>query len=416
MPTAHGSFRGGVEVGTLLYAAFTDEIYTVTSDGAIQYLDDIPGSDKIFIARNQNVTPDIVIVCQAGAFQSSGGVFIPYSDSDVGTPNCVTYHDGYFMFGYANGDIFASGLNATTINTLDVANAASNADGIVQLWSYNGQLYAAGEKTIEVWGFPINNAGFPLTRVGYHITPGLIAQHCVAGFSPEFGHPPLYVGTDNTVRWLQGYEAKRVSTPDLERLIDDVTDKTTLEAMAYRVAGNAFWQLSSPDWTWVFNCNQPGWYERKSSGQDRSRFTGGSAYAFGKWFVGDTETAKLMHVTDSVQTEGVDDPIDVTIISPSMKDFPNRVRCARADFDMVVPGLQSSSATIDISWSDDGGATYSLPYTRSLGTSTTDTIKRVTVLNTGYSKPVGRRWKLEVSDPVDFALLGGDMSTEIRNK
>jgi hypothetical protein len=229
MPAASGSFRGGLEVDGLLYAAFRDELYTVTSGGQINYFGDLAGDDKIFIAANQNLTPDIVIVCEAGAFVASGGTVIPYPDADVGSPNSVTYHDGWFFFGYPNGDIIASQLNGTGINTLDAANAASNADGLLQIWPYSGQLYAAGEKTIEIWGYPVNNAGFPLTRVGYHVTPGLIAQHCVAGFQPEFGNPPLYVGTDNTVRWLQGYQSQRVSTPDLERLIADVPDKTPVD-------------------------------------------------------------------------------------------------------------------------------------------------------------------------------------------
>jgi hypothetical protein len=421
MPVAHGAFRGGLEVDDTLYVAFTDELYAVTDDGQIIYVDDLPGANPVFIAANQNTTPNIVIVTEYGAYELISGVVTAYTDSDVGTgtskPNCVAYHDGWFFFGYDNGDIRATELNGVGINTLDVANAASNADGIVRIWPYNGQLYAAGDKTIEIWGYPVNNAGFPLNRVGYHVTPGLVAPNAVAGFVPEFGTPPLYVGTDNTVRWLRGYDAVRVSTPDLERLIADVTDKSTIKAMAYRVAGNAFWQVYCDDWTWVFNCNNPGWYERKSLNSDRCRFDGDAVYAFGKWLVGDTETPKLLEVTDDVQTEA-DAELAVTIISPSVKAFPDRVRVARADFNLVVPAVTATTTapTIDISWSDDGGATFSTPLTRSLGDSTSDTIRRVTVLNTGYSKPIGRRWKLECSDAVNFALLGGDMSAEIRKK
>jgi hypothetical protein len=187
--------------------------------------------------------------------------------------------------------------------------------------------------------------------------------------------------------------------------------------MAYRVAGNAFWQLSCADWTWVFTPNTPGWFERQSYNDVRSRFTGGAVYAFGKWLVGDTETAKLLEVTDDVQTE-VDNPLPATIISPSMVAFPNRLRVARADFNLSVPAVTpgTTAPTIEISWSDDGGATFSNPYIRSLGNSTSDTIRRVTVLNTGYSKPIGRRWKLYNDEAVNFALLGGDMDTEIRRK
>jgi hypothetical protein len=416
---ADGAFRGGVEVGDVMYAAFEDELFTVKSDGELKYFGELPGEDQIFIARNQNTTPNVVIVVENGAYEISGGTVIAYSDSDVGSPNSVTYHDGYFMFGYDNGDIIATELDGVNINTLDAANAASNADGIVQLWSYQGQLYAAGEKTIEIWGYPVNNTGFPLTRVGYHITPGLMTKHAVAGFVPEFGHPPLYVGTDNTVRWIKGYDAVRVSTPDLERLISDVSDKTTIRAMAYRVAGNAFWEVSCDSWTWVFNCNNPGWYERKSAGSTRSRFTGGAVYAFGKWLVGDTNASVLLEVTDDVRTEGRDEAfLAATMISPSVNTFPNRARFARADFNFVVPAVtaDTTAPTVKISWSDDGGATFSNPYTRSLGDSTSDTIRRVTVFNTGYAKPIGRRWMLESTGEGNFDFLGGSVEPEVRNK
>lgn len=421
-----GTFRGGIEVDGVCYAAFQDEIYTVTNEGAIKYYADLAGVDQVFWAANQNATPNIVVVCAAGAFESSGSTFVTYADTDVGSPLGVTYHDGWFFFWYSNGDIQASGLNSTSINTLDKANAASNADGLVQCWPYNGKLYAAGEKTIEIWGYPVNNAGFPLNRAGYHITPGLISKHAVAGYQPEWGNPPIYVGSDNTVRWIkEGYQPDKISTPDLERLIASVSDKDAIKALAYRVSGTAFWEVSSSEdgneWTWVFNANNPGWFERQSYGQDRSRLTGGSVYAFGRWFVGDNTAPNLMEVTADVQDEGspkTTEPLTATIISTSMKDFPNRVRCARADFDLAVPAVtaDTTAPTIDISWSDDGGATFSNPYTRGLGSSTSDTIKRVTVLNTGYSKPIGRRWKLVCSDAVDFALLNGDMDVEIRRK
>ena len=184
-------FRGAVDIGDYVYAAFQDEVFKVSSDGEIKYLADLPGTGQVFWARNQNLNPDVVAVTDQVAYQLdvSTGLITTYSDTDVGSPLGVTYHDGWFFFWYSNGDIQASALNGTDINTLDVANAASNADGLVQCWPYNGQLYAAGEKTIEVWGYPVNNAGFPLNRVGYHITPGLISQFAVAGFRPEFGFP-----------------------------------------------------------------------------------------------------------------------------------------------------------------------------------------------------------------------------------
>jgi hypothetical protein len=38
----------------------------------------------------------------------------------------------------------------------------------------------------------------------------------------------------------------------------------------------------------------------------------------------------------------------------------------------------------------------------------------VTVLNTGVSGPYGRRWRLDISDPVYVGFLGGTQSSEVR--
>lgn len=425
MPFPSGSFRGGLEINDTLFAAFTDELYTISSDGTVAFFDSLAGTDQIFIARNNAATPDIVIVCNAGPFefQASASSISSYADGDVGSPSCMCFHDGYFMFGYGNGDILASGLQDTAINTLDSANAASNPDGVSSLWSYQGNLYVAGETTIEVWGYPVNTAGFPLTRQGYHITPGLITPNAVAGWQPEFGYPPIYVGKDNTVRVIDGLQAKKISPPDLDRLIDQLEDKTELEACVYRASGYAFWQLSCNSWTWVYCIGSDGgrWHERISYLSDRSRFTGGSLYAFNQWLTGDTDEANLFAISISEQQEA-GDPLIASIDSSSVKNFPNRTRVARADFDFVTGvGIATGSdpdqtdPSVLVSWSDDGGYTYSDPYTRKLGRQA-NTQQRVMVFNTGMSGPMGRKWRLQVSDAVDFALLGGDMSAELRTK
>jgi hypothetical protein len=68
-----------------------------------------------------------------------------------------------------------------------------------------------------------------------------------------------------------------------------------------------------------------------------------------------------------------------------------------------------------VSWSDDGGATYSNPWNRKLGEQS-EFQQRITTLNTGLTGPMGRRWRVAVSDPIHFGLMGGDMAAELRVK
>jgi hypothetical protein len=417
-----GQFRGGIVVATSLYAAFGESVYTVDSSGGISapLTGTLPGTSKVYWARNNNATPQVVMVTDSVAYYITGSQVASYPDGDVGSPSCVCFHDGYFMFGYGTGKVQASGVNTTAINALDFTTAETNTDGIVQIWSYRGQLYAGGTSTIEVYGSPINAVAFPLTRVGYNITPGVIAPFCVAGYEAEFGNNPIYCASDNTVRQLNGYTPDKISPPELDALIAAVDDKSDLEAICYISKGHAFWQLSSTTWTWVFNCNTKTWHERKSDGLVRSRMSV-SVPAFNEWLVGDTETNALLQVDGSYLFE-IENEILARIESAPVKDFPNRVRVNRADFDFTV-GVGDATGTdpiqtdptILISWSDDGGYSWTTPWHRKLGEQA-ETQQRITVLNTGMSGPMGRRWRLDVSDPVHFGLMGGSMDGAAVNR
>jgi hypothetical protein len=414
-----GLFRGGVVVGSYLYGAFAQTVYTVDRNGIYTALTGTlgGGSRKVYFARNNNATPQIAMVTNSVAYYVNGTAIAAYVDSDVGTPSCVCFHDGYFMFGYASGKIQASGVNVTDINSLDFTTAETNPDGVVQIWSYRGLLYAGGTATIEVFGPPINPVAFPLTRQQYNITPGVIGPFCVAGFEAEFGNDPIYCASDNTVRQLNGFTPTKISPPELDALIAAVDDKSELEALCYISKGHAFWQLSSEDWTWVYNCNNGKWHERKSEGLERARMSV-SVPAFNEWWVGDTQEGQLLQVDGTVTTE-----VDATnellfrVESAPVKDFPNRVRVNRADFDFTVGvGVTGTTApTVDISWSDDGGVNWTTPWTRNLGPSTFPQ-QRITVLNTGLSGPMGRRWRVDISDPVHVGLIGGAMDGVFVNR
>lgn len=103
-----------------------------------------------------------------------------------------------------------------------------------------------------------------------------------------------------------------------------------------------------------------------------------------------------------------------------MVNFPNRTRVARADFNFVVgvgiaTGLDpiATDPSVGISWSDDGGITWSNEYVRKLGRQATP--QRITMLRTGMTGPQGRRWRLSVSDPVYVAFMGATQDTALRN-
>jgi len=82
---------------------------------------------------------------------------------------------------------------------------------------------------------------------------------------------------------------------------------------------------------------------------------------------------------------------------------------------MAGPGVAAGALPMEtdpralVSWSDDGGATYSMAVERLLGQQGKYN-QRIVVTRSGFVSPYGRQWRLVVSDPVFVGLMGGSMS------
>lgn len=354
-----GALRGGLQVNNLAYVALDTTAYSIASDGTATALGTLPSaSSRVFWARNNSATPTVVAVTNGNAYYINSGAVADYPDNDVGSPTCVCGHLSYFIFGYGDGSLIASGLNSTAINTLDTANAESNPDGVLRNWSYNGYLWVAGEHSIEVWG-GVNTTAFPFSPLDYKLNPGLMTADAVAGFEVEFGGPVAYVGRDNTVRQINGFAPEKISPPALDRLIEALVDKDELSASVYIAGGHRFWQLSCDSWTWTFNFNNGTWHERESYGSTRSRINK-SFPAFDKWLCGDTTAGDLYEISSTANDEagrGVSSGISNTFATSGVSGgtwagWTTRVRIEASQ----LAGLSGDTCTITFA----GGITEGL--------------------------------------------------------
>jgi hypothetical protein len=326
--------------------------------------------------------------------------------------------DGYFIFTYGDGTLQASGLNAVTIATTDKTTAQSKSGGLTRSVPFNGQLVALGPAFGEVYTDTANAIGFPFTR-SYVLQRGLLSPYGIAGHEDGFSSALLWVADDSSVVQYNGTpNPLKVSPPDLDRLIAGVADKTTLEASVYISQGHPKWVISCPTFTWEFDLGSQKWNERQSYQQTRWRVIGG-CNAFGKWLTGDTQGGRLLYINETAFDE-VGDPLVMQIDSGPVQTFPNRTRVGRADFNFVTGvGIATgqdpiaTDPTVGISWSNDGGITYGNEFVRKLGRQATPS--RITMLRTGMTGSVGRRWRLRVSDPVYVAFMGGSQETQLRN-
>lgn len=420
--------RGMMGSPGLLVSAWRDRVSVIGGDGVPHLCSgSVSGDDPVTFARNARLpVPDVVAVCQAGAFLVHPDTFsvTAYSsiEPDVGSPNSCSYFQSYFMFTYGDGTIRASGIQSTSIDALAYAKAEANPDGLYRGISIGTAWLAMGPLTIEVWqdtGQTILPNGavspFPLTRANV-IPVGLIGPWAVAGTGDEWDRPLLFVGSDYTVRQLDGYVPKIVSTNDVSSdIYDQRHNPAGYRACVYISGPNALWCLSTDAWTWTYNLTTQSWSKRKSYLQPRWRIDW-TAQAFEKWLGQDLLSKDIQEISVAYQDEA-GEPLIATARSGSLKDFPTGMRVPRAFFDFTVGlgsvigqstiGVETSGTnpSVEISWSHDGGATWANPLKRSLGRQG-EFKKLVQVNNLGRASHHGIRFQWSVIDPVSFAFRG----------
>jgi hypothetical protein len=418
--SSRSGYRGSIEVGGVLYSAFSGQLEKWTSaGGASTNVGALNGTKKGFFARNNAATPDKVFVDPDGdiATFTPSAVTNSYPDPDLPSVNAVCGIDGYLVFTTGNGRAYATGQNVTSVDALSFGAAEAKPDGLTRPIPFAGQLLLMGPASTELWSNQ-SLSPFPFAR-SVVIPRGIAGPYCVSGHEDGFGKALIWVGDDNRVHQLSGYEAVPISPPDLDTLIEAVTDKTTIHCSSFMSRGHAFWQITSPTWSWFYDLNTKLWFERNSYNLAYSRIIGGIS-VFSKWLCGDASSGNMREITSTAHDE-IGSPFRVRLESGPVTSFPAGTRVGRADFMFetgvgIASGIDPIQTTpsCEISWSDNGGQDWAPPVIRALGRQsvTTDIVSLVGC--TGRSTWNGRRWRVDVADPVPVGFMGGVQSADPR--
>lgn len=418
-----GICRGMITVAGVTLACIDDRLIKIELSGSTYTatdLGELPGEGLVTMAANNaSPTPDVAATTSVGNYiidLTTGPA--DYPDADLPQANSVTFLDGYFLFSIADGRIFASALNDTAVNPLDFTTCQARPGGLYRVVSFGQQLYAFGPSSVEVFANTANEEGFPFSRVAV-IPTGLLAPSAIAGFEDGWGAALIWVGDDRAVYRLDsGYGPQRVSPPDLDRALQAVGSTADLHALVYEHPGHSCWSISGPLFTWVYDLTSGWWHERESYLQ--SNWSARCSVRFeGQWIVGHASNGCVYVVDDEWRRED-SGPLVMTIRSGQNTGFPNSVVSPRLELQVVVgQGDDAGEQPIEtdprctIRYSKDGGNTFSLPVVRSLGKQGAYST-RVTVNRLGMARNKGFVFEIEVSDPVYFALLGGDIEADAR--
>jgi hypothetical protein len=418
--TGRAGFRGALLNQGNLYTAWNTKLELHTSaGGASTPVGTLNGTKRGFFAANNNATPDKVFTDPDGnvAIITPSSVTNGYPDPDLPSPNSVDFLDAYLVFTIADGRFFATDVNATSVNALSFGRAQAKPGGLTLVKAWGGRLLVCGPIDIEVWTDQ-GTIPFPFAR-SVVIPRGILGPHCMSGTEDGFAKGPIWVADDCRVYKTAGYSPVPVSTPDLDTLIEKVADKTTIETTSFMSHGHSFFQVSCPAWTWVLDVNTSQWFQGDSYLVSRSRRSG-AINAFGKWLTGDVQSGNVLQITDSANDE-VGSPLRLRIESGPVQSFPGGTTIGRADFYFatgvgIATGIDPVQTVpdVEISWSDDGGFTWSNPIIRPLGRQSQPTQLISLVSCTGRTSWIGRRWRLDVSSSVYASFLYATQDTNSR--
>jgi len=410
--------RGQLVVGATLYTVVGTKVYTSNSAGgaATALGGTLPGTTGVFLAANNASTPDVVIVAPGdGAFILSGGSVVAYPDVDVGQPNSVVFHKGYFVFTYGDGKTRTSGINSTSVNTLDVATAESKPDTLYRpIPLGNGQILLAGSSSLEAWGGQ-NDTGYPFSYIAT-IPRGIVGPYAIAGHEDGFGQGIFLVGDDFGVSTLNGYATVKVSSPDVDRAIEATANKTTIRVSVFIAGGHSYVAVQGPDWCWIYDVGVQTWHERQSYLKLYWR----AAYpikAFEKWLCTDLDTGNIWQIDAATQDE-VGQPIRMRIETGPFGSFPSPLRVNTIEL-YLTKGVGIATGTnpvqtepdIEVSISRDGGRTWVSPRLLKVGAQSVQ-VGRIRAHLWGHADVQGVRWRFDCSSNVPLGFMGADMLAE----
>lgn len=356
---------------------------------------------QVFMADNPN----------GYVYSIASNAFAKVTDVDWPGAAMVGYLDGYAIGITPNSgqfwvtDLYAAGA----MSSLDFASAEANPDRLVAVQVDHREVWLFGDKTIEVW-YNSGDSSFPLSRVG----GAFLEIGCAAAFSvARADNTQFWLATNGAVVRADGYTPKIVSTRAIEAAIAGYSRVDDARAFAYSQEGHTFYALTFPtaDVTWVYDAASDAWHQRKSWGMGRWR-ANCHARLGNRQIVGDVTSGRLYMLDPMACTESGQTIERVRVTAPIAAE-DKRLIHSRVCIDFETGVGTGSGQGLDpqalLSWSDDGGRTWSNEYPASMGRQG-EYRTRAEWRRLGQSR--ARAYRLRITDPVRVAILGayGDIS------
>jgi len=408
--------RGIHQKDDFLYAVHRGTLYSVNNAAVKTPLGTIgTTSGKVYMADNgtQLILTDGI----AGyIYNFVTTVFEQILDVDFPNLSTVTWMDGYFIGNKPSSQRFyVSDINnGLNWDALDFASGEANPDNLVATTSDNGNLYLFGSTSTEFW----TNTGdldFPFSRIsGGAIEWGCAAINSIVKYDNSLAFLAKNKMGQVIIAKMTGYMPVRISTPELEYVINNYPAVADAVCYSYMLGGHPMLQITFPtgNQSWLYDGLSNCWSELEDTNGNRHRAELGVNY-LDKIIVTDYENGNLYRLAADVYTDN-GDPLYMELISRHIAKSDVRITIDKLQLDMETGvGLatgQGSDPQIMMSISKDGGHTYGTEQWCSFG-----------AIGNFKARAIWRRlgqardwtFKFRISDPVKRVIF--DSSIDMRD-
>ena len=369
--------RGGVyfEPGDLAFVIHRGTFYQVDNAGVTTSRGTMnTTSGRVSLAHN-GVQVMVVDGTDGWIYNTSTHVFSQITDGDFpANPQTVTFNDSYFIVNAGGTQKFyiSAQSDGTSWAALDFSSADSNPDDLIHVLASNGEVLLFGSVTGEFWADTGANS-FPYARIpGSTMEWGIAARWSLAKYDNTVAGLFKNRMGQVMVAKLNGYLPQKISTADLDTVINGYSSVSDASGYSYSWNGHPFYVLNFPSApaTWLYDGATGIWSPLKSAGIARHRVEWAMNF-LNATVAADYTSGRLYKFSDSAYTDNGDmierEIIGEHIMGADLDRFA--VDKIRLDMETGV-GLatgQGSDPQAMLQISKDGGRTWSRERWASIG-------------------------------------------------
>lgn len=401
--------RGWIAIDDLYYLVHRGTLYSVNNAGtatSLGTLNTIAG--RVDMAYNGTL---ILIVdgTNGYTFTISGSTFAQIVDADFPNgANTCTWLDGQFVVDSGTGsEQFFTSPTGTAWDALDFASAESNPDGIVRVFSDNGEIIIGGSNTTEFWG-NVGAADFSFAAIkGSTQEIGLAARWSMCKFNSGIAAVMKPNAGQVQVMFISGYVPKPISTQEVDSIINGYAAVSDATAYAYMLGGHPMLQVNfpTPQESWLYDAST-GMWSRLEYGLEGARHRGELQLDYlNKTIIADYSTGDIYNLRSDTYTDN-GEAIARELVTRHLFKGNKRTPIHQLYVDMQVGvGLatgQGSNPQVMLQISKNNGASWGAELWREIG-AVGNYLQRVVWRRLG----IARDWlfKLRITDPVKVVFV-----------